>query len=110
MFILILEKRMTFVLTVQHVMLEELHPTANESEQPYLVGVDTDLSIGPQYVPDNVEENNGQQRVDDEAENVGNDGGQSRPQQKRKKSPRRKQKITSRTKRQRTSGDTSPVS
>ena len=114
-FIFILEKRMTFVLTVQHVILEELHPTGNESEQPYYVGVDTDLLAGPQYVPDNYEEDNGQQRLDDEVENVDNDGGQSRPKQKkdkpvkRKMSPR-KQKITSRTKRQRTSGDTSPVS
>ena len=47
MFILILEKRMTFVLTVKHVILEELHPTGNESEQPYLVGVEMDLSVGP---------------------------------------------------------------
>ena len=76
---------MTFVLTIQHVILEELHPTGNESEQLYLVGVDTDLSVGPQYVPDNYEENNGQQRVDDEVENVDNDGGQSRPKQKKQK-------------------------
>ena len=47
LFIFILQKTMTFVLTVQHVILEELHPTNNEREQPYLVGVDTDLSIVP---------------------------------------------------------------
>ncbi|KAK0595150.1 hypothetical protein LWI29_004001 [Acer saccharum] len=54
----------------QHVMLEELHPTDNEREQTYLVGVDTDLSIGPQFVPLNYEEDDGQQRLDDE---VGDD-------------------------------------
>ena len=101
---------MTFVLTVQHVILEELHPTNNEREKPYFVGVDTDLSIGPQFVPDNFEEDDGQQRLDDEVDNVDNDGGQSRPKQKKRKTSPRKQKNTARTKRQRTLGDTSPVS
>ena len=109
LFIFILQKTMTFVLTVQHVILEELHPTNNEREQLYLVGVDTDLSIGPQFVPDNYEEDDGQQRVDDEVDNVDNAGGQSRPRQKKRKLTPRKQQNTARTKRHRTSGDTSPV-
>ncbi|KAK4833241.1 hypothetical protein QYF36_001324 [Acer negundo] len=98
----------------QHVILEELHPTANEREEPYLVGVDTDLSIGPQFVADNYEEDYGQQRVDDQVNNDDNDGGQSRPKQKdksvkRKRAPR-KQKEKAKAKRQCTSGDTSPIS
>ncbi|KAK0603088.1 hypothetical protein LWI29_001265 [Acer saccharum] len=100
---------MTFVLTVQLVILEELHPTGNEREQPYLVGVDTDLLAGPQFVPDNYEEDDGRQRLDAEVDNDDNDGGQSRPQQKKRKRSPRKQKMTAKTKRQRTSGDTSPV-
>ncbi|KAK0606052.1 hypothetical protein LWI29_033663 [Acer saccharum] len=73
-----------------------------------------DLSVGPQYVLDNYEEDDGQQSIDDEVDNDDNDTGQSRPKQKkdkpmkRKMSPR-KQKMTTRTKKQRTSGDTSPV-
>ncbi|KAK0577312.1 hypothetical protein LWI29_031144 [Acer saccharum] len=93
----------------QHVILEELHPTGNEKEQPYLEGIDTDLSEGPQFVPDNLEEDDGCQRLDVEVGNDDNDGGQSRPQQKKRKRSPRKQKITAKTKRQRTSGDTSPV-
>ncbi|KAK0580610.1 hypothetical protein LWI29_004117 [Acer saccharum] len=93
----------------QHVILEELHPMGNEREQPYLVGVDTDLSNGPQFVPDNSEEDDGCQRLDAEVGNDDNDGGQSRPQQKKRKRSPRKQKITAKTKRQCTSGDTSPV-
>ena len=101
---------MTFVLTVQNVILEELHPTDNKREQPYLVDVDTDLSIGPQFVPDNYEKDDGQQRLDDEVDNVDNDKGQSRPKQKKRKLSPRKQKNTARTKRHRTSGDTLLVS
>ncbi|KAK0586421.1 hypothetical protein LWI29_006600 [Acer saccharum] len=92
-----------------HVILEELHPTVNEREQPYLEGIDTDLLDGPQFVPDNLEEDDGHERVDFEVGNDDNDGGQSRPQQKKRKRSPRKQKITAKTKRQRTSGDTSPV-
>ncbi|KAK0594033.1 hypothetical protein LWI29_003616, partial [Acer saccharum] len=92
----------------QHVILEEL-PTVNEREQPYLEGIDTDLSDGPQFVPDNLEEDDGREGVDFEVGNDDNDGGQSRPQQKKRKRSPRKQKITPNTKRQRTSGDTSPV-
>ncbi|KAK0603569.1 hypothetical protein LWI29_006334 [Acer saccharum] len=71
----------------------------NDREQPYLVSVDTNLSVGPQFVSDNYEEDNGRQRVDDEVDNDDNNGGQSRPKQKkdkpvkRKMSPR-KQKMT----------------
>ncbi|KAK0600483.1 hypothetical protein LWI29_015413 [Acer saccharum] len=93
----------------QHVILEELHPTVNEREQPYLEGSDTDLSDGPQFVPNNLEEDDGREGVDFEVGNDDNDGGQSRPQQKKRKRSPRKQKITPKTKRQRTSGDTSPV-
>ncbi|KAK0599502.1 hypothetical protein LWI29_005879 [Acer saccharum] len=93
----------------QHVILEELHPTVNEREQPYLEGIDTDLSDGPQFVPDNLEEDDGREGVDFKVGNDDNDGGQSRPQQKKRKRSPRKQKITPNTKRQRTSGDTSPV-
>ena len=90
--------------------MEELHPTVNEREQPYLEGIDTDLSDGPQFVPDNLKEDDGREGVDFEVGNDDNDGGQSRPQQKKRKRSPRKQKITPNTKRQRTSGDTSPVS
>ncbi|KAK0575513.1 hypothetical protein LWI29_001892 [Acer saccharum] len=90
-------------------ILEELHPTVNEREQPYLEGIDTNLSDGPQFVPDNLEEDDGREGVDFEVGNDDNDGGQSRPQQKKRKRSPRKQKITPNTKRQRTSGDTSPV-
>ncbi|KAK0599076.1 hypothetical protein LWI29_002139 [Acer saccharum] len=62
-----------------------------------------------QFVPDNLEEDDGRQRLDAEVGNDDNDGGQSRPQQKKRKRSPRKQKITAKTKRQRTSGDTSPV-
>ncbi|KAK0595422.1 hypothetical protein LWI29_006441 [Acer saccharum] len=65
-----------------HVILEELHPMGNEREQPYLVGVDTDLLDDPQFVPNNSEEDDGRQRLDAEVGNDDNDGGQSRPQQK----------------------------
>ncbi|KAK0592956.1 hypothetical protein LWI29_028231 [Acer saccharum] len=92
-----------------HVILEELHPTVNEREQPYLEGIDTNLSDGPQFMPDNLEEDDGREGVDFEVGNDDNDGGQSRPQQKKRKRSPRKQKITPNTKRQRTSGDTSPV-
>ncbi|KAK0590954.1 hypothetical protein LWI29_033608 [Acer saccharum] len=65
---------MTLVLIVQHVILEELHPTDDEQSQPYLVGVDTDLLVGPQFVPLNYESDNGEQQLDDD----GNDGDSSR--------------------------------
>ncbi|KAK3212106.1 hypothetical protein Dsin_016812 [Dipteronia sinensis] len=103
-------------------MLEELHPTDDEKTQPYLVGVDTDLAEGPQFIALNVELDDGEKQpnvdVDDDGNEDGNDSGndgiQSRPQQnkqkpvKRKVSPHR-QKMAARTKRQRTSPDTSPV-
>ncbi|KAK0587798.1 hypothetical protein LWI29_029096 [Acer saccharum] len=61
----------------QHVILEELHPTVNEREQPYLEGIDTNLSDGPQFVPDNLEEDDGREGVDFEVGNDDNDGSQS---------------------------------
>ncbi|KAK0604611.1 hypothetical protein LWI29_017462 [Acer saccharum] len=102
------------MLTVHHVILEELHPMDNEREQPYLVGDDTDLSVGPQFMPLNYEEDDGQQRLDDEVGNDDNDEGQSRPKQKKERLVKRKmsphkQKMATRTKRQRTLGDTSSV-
>ncbi|KAK3218641.1 hypothetical protein Dsin_012611 [Dipteronia sinensis] len=104
--------------------LEELHPTDEEKSQPYFVGVDTDLSEGPQFVPLNVELDDGEQQLDDyvdedgnddgndSSNDSGNDGGQSRPQQKKQKSvkmkvPPQKQKMAARTKKQRISPETS---
>ncbi|KAK3193408.1 hypothetical protein Dsin_024718 [Dipteronia sinensis] len=71
----------------KHVVLEELHPTDDEQSQPYLVGVDTDLSKGPQFVPLNYELDDSKQQLDDDVDedgnddgnDSGNDGGQSRP-------------------------------
>ncbi|KAK2648634.1 hypothetical protein Ddye_016123 [Dipteronia dyeriana] len=85
------------------VVLEVLTPTDDEKIQPYLVGVDTNLSEGPQFVSLNYDD--GEQRPNDDGNADGNDddadvdvvvadddhandGGQSRPKQmKRKMSP-----------------------
>ncbi|KAK2654911.1 hypothetical protein Ddye_007963 [Dipteronia dyeriana] len=64
---------MTLVLTGQHVVLEESHPTVDEKLQPYLVGVDMDLSQGPQFVPLNYDDS--EQRLSDEIDDDdANDG------------------------------------
>ncbi|KAK3224330.1 hypothetical protein Dsin_011355 [Dipteronia sinensis] len=106
----------------KHVVLEELHPTDDEKTQPYLVGVDTDLSEGPQFIALNVELDDGETQPNDDVDDdgnedgndSGNDGSQSRPQQNKQKPVKRKvsphkQKMPARTKRQRTSPGMSPV-
>ncbi|KAK3185020.1 hypothetical protein Dsin_032306 [Dipteronia sinensis] len=106
----------------KHVVLEELHPTDDEKTQPYLVGVDTDLAEGPQFIALNVELDDGEKQPNvnddddgnEDGNDSGNDGSQSRPQQNKQKPVKRKvsphkQKMAARTKRQRTSPDTSLV-
>ncbi|KAK3218101.1 hypothetical protein Dsin_012071 [Dipteronia sinensis] len=105
-----------------HVVLEELHPTDDEKTQRYLVGVDTDLSEGPQFIALNVELDDGETQPNDDVDDdgnedgndSGNDGSQSRPQQNKQKPVKRKvsphkQKMPARTKMQRTSPGMSPV-
>ncbi|KAK3230066.1 hypothetical protein Dsin_001947 [Dipteronia sinensis] len=70
-----LRRKVTLWLFKMHVVLEELHPTNDEKTQPYLVGVDTDLSDGPQFVPLNVELDDGEQQLDDDVDEDGNDSG-----------------------------------
>ncbi|KAK2637552.1 hypothetical protein Ddye_032344 [Dipteronia dyeriana] len=105
-----------------HVVLEVLTPTDDEKIQPYLVGVDTNLSEGPQFVPLNYDD--GEQRPNDNGNDDGNvdgndddadidvviaydghanDGGQSRPKQMKRKMSPQKEKQEGRTKRTRTS-------
>ncbi|KAK3221634.1 hypothetical protein Dsin_008659 [Dipteronia sinensis] len=106
----------------KHVVLEELHPTDDEKTQPYLVGVDTDLSEGPRFIALNVELDDGETQPNDDVDDdgnedgndSGNDGSQSRPQQNKQKPVKRKvsphkQKMAARTKRQRISPGMSPV-
>ncbi|KAK3229744.1 hypothetical protein Dsin_001625 [Dipteronia sinensis] len=87
-----------FPWALEHVMLEELHPTDDEKTQPYLVGVDIDLAEGPQFIALNVELDDGEKQpnvdVNDDGNEDGNDssndGSQSRPQQNKKKPVKRK--------------------
>ncbi|KAK2658902.1 hypothetical protein Ddye_005435 [Dipteronia dyeriana] len=95
-----------------HVVLEVLTPTDDEKIQPYLVGVDTNLSEGPQFVPLNYDD--GEQRPNDDGNADGNDddandGGQSRPKQMKRKMSPQKEKKGGRTKRTCTSRVMSPV-
>ncbi|KAK2648779.1 hypothetical protein Ddye_016268 [Dipteronia dyeriana] len=90
-----------------HVVLEVLTPTDDEKIQPYLVGVDTNLSEGPQFVPLNYDD--GEQRPNDDGndgnddgnadvdvvvtdDDDANDGGQSRPKQMKRKMSHHKKK------------------
>ncbi|KAK2645561.1 hypothetical protein Ddye_020756 [Dipteronia dyeriana] len=57
----------------KHVVLEVLTPTNDEKIQPYLVGVDTNLSEGLQFVPLNYD--NGEQRPNDYGNDDGNADG-----------------------------------